>query len=138
MRAIMVAVELVSGVLEAAILAVQTVVGLPFLPLSGLHLGDDGSVLVAAVDDVTDVDDLTQGKHLAAAQSGRQFGTRQTVELLDEGRGDGSRGGLQRGRVVLIGEVMGVPDDDEGNRREGRHRWLIGRAQTGGDARHGR
>ena len=75
MRAIMVAVELVSGVLEAAVLTVQTVVRLPLLPLGGLHLGDDRPILVAAVDDVADVDDLTQREHLAAAQSGRQFGT---------------------------------------------------------------
>ena len=75
MRAIMVAVDLVRGVLEPAILAVQTVVRLPLLPLGGLHLGDDRAILVATVDDVTDVDDLAQGEHLAAAQSGWQFGT---------------------------------------------------------------
>ena len=84
------------------------------------------------------MDDLTQGQDLAAANRGGELGARQTVELLDEGRGDGSRGGLQRGRVILVREVMSVADDGKGNRREGRHRWLIGRAQTGGDARHGR
>jgi thiamine monophosphate synthase len=94
MRAVVIAVDFIHGALEATVAPIEPVVGLPLLPLGGLHLGNDRAVLVAAVDAVADVDDLAERQDLAAAERGRKLRAWETVELIDQRGGRRARNRL--------------------------------------------
>ena len=76
--------------------------------------------LVAAVDAVAGVDDAAGREHAAAAGVRGDGRSGQPVEGVDQAAADRGRLGVEPPRGLLVGEVVGVADEEEGDRAGGR------------------